>query len=75
MSRVIHRKLVVRKGGVLRLKDSSLPAGKAVEVIIRVEDEKASLPPLRGYFGAGRGLFSSPEEVDAYIREERKSWD
>jgi antitoxin (DNA-binding transcriptional repressor) of toxin-antitoxin stability system len=31
-------------------------------------------PDIGPYIGAARGLFGSPEEVDAYIRRERDEW-
>ena len=27
------------------------------------------------FFGAGKGVFATPEEVDRFIREERDAWD
>ncbi len=27
------------------------------------------------FFGAGKGVFASPEEADRFIREERDAWD
>jgi AbrB family looped-hinge helix DNA binding protein len=35
---------------------------------------KPSPQQLMRYFGAGRGLFDSPEDVDAFIRREREAW-
>ena len=74
MRQAIHRKVKIQKGGVIHFKDPALPTGGSAEVIVRFDDVKRILPPLRSFWGAGRGLFAGPEEVDDYIRNERESW-
>lgn len=54
-------------------------------IVLRPQDvfaREASGPALRKrnvdisrWIGAGRGLFKTPEEADAFIRAERDQWD
>jgi hypothetical protein len=45
-----------------------------VEVIITPLPRRDQRGPKR-FLGAGRGLFSSIEEIDAYIRRNRDAWE
>ena len=38
-------------------------------------DEKYKSKPVTDFFGSMPGHFGTAEEIDAYIREERDSWD
>jgi hypothetical protein len=78
MHRAIKIRTTVQPGGRIEVNTPDLPAGKPVKVTIEMEDASSSegssiLDVLAGCEG-GR-LFKSVEEVDAYIREERDSWD
>jgi AbrB family looped-hinge helix DNA binding protein len=57
--------LGVRKGSIV-LQPRDLTA--------RHPRKAAKKSGLMSYFGSGKGLFASPEEVDAYIRRERAAW-
>ncbi|GMU21599.1 MAG: hypothetical protein AMXMBFR13_16910 [Phycisphaerae bacterium] len=76
MTRAIKTTATVLEGGRVEVVAPELLPGANVEVIVLQEDP-AQLPSinevLRDYPG-GR-LFKTAEEVDAYIREERDSWD
>jgi hypothetical protein len=74
-----ERKLVtqVQSGGRIEVIAPDLAVGETVEITIRKK------PPSAGKRSAldilaeapGHRLFKTAEEVDAYIREERDSWD
>lgn len=38
-------------------------------------EQKRRGPDISAFIGAGKGLFKTPEEVDAFIRSERDRWD
>lgn len=76
----VKARVRVGAGGAIELRDPALPEGAEAEVIVLVDptSEAATgkeLLPLASMFGAARGTFRTPEEVDAYIRELRDEWD
>jgi len=60
-----------------------LPQDELVKLIRRTAEilgqkQSESVPKKVDYvslIGSGKGVFSSPEEVDRFIREERDAWD
>ena len=40
-----------------------------------VEAEARAAPNYASFFGAGRGSFATPEEADAFLRQERDTWE
>lgn len=60
-----------------------LPPGDLVKLIRKVavileEKQAFSEKPATNYaafFGAGKGVFTTPEEADRFIRQERDAWD
>lgn len=80
MVQAIKKRVRVQAGGVVSVQDASLPEGAEAEVIVllseAVEAERLEdLPSLESMVGAAKGLFSSPEEIDQYIRDLRDEWD
>jgi hypothetical protein len=71
----VRKRTVVKPGGLVEVSAGDLPAGTAVDVW--VEPAADTLPPvdLRKIVGSAKGLFSSPEEVDAYISSLRDEWE
>ncbi len=72
----LHFKAVVQPGGRIEVLNEDLPVGESVDVIVRYIPEAArrsALDILDG--GPGHRLFKSAEEVDAYLAEEKASWD
>ena len=70
-------KTVVQSGGRIEVNAPDWPAGQPVEVTIRLSD--AQSPRRRSVVDIlaecpGGVLFKTPQDVDAYIREERDSW-
>jgi AbrB family looped-hinge helix DNA binding protein len=72
----VRKELNLQEGDLLEL---AVQKGSIVlqprELTAR-SSRKATKKPegLMSYFGAGKGLFKSPEEADAYIRKERAAW-
>ncbi|MBE9061212.1 hypothetical protein [cf. Phormidesmis sp. LEGE 11477] len=79
MIQTIKAKATVQPGGLVEVHSDELPEGATVEVIVLVEaaseEPKKPLKNLSDFIGAAKGSFSSVAEIDAYIRQERDSWD
>lgn len=69
---------IVGPGGVVEIRDPTLPEGRTVKVTVSIEDAK-DMEEQRGglmrFFGAAPGLYATPEEADAFIRAERDAWE
>lgn len=79
MIQTVKAKATVQPGGLVEVHSDELPEGAVVEVIVLVEEKtEESIKPLENltdFIGAAKGSFSSVAEIDAYIRQERDSWD
>lgn len=68
----------VQAGGRIEVRAPELPLGQPVEVTIRLADGqpngRRSIVDILAECPGGL-LFKSPEDVDAYIREDRDSWE
>lgn len=68
----------VQTGGKIEVRAPDLPLGQPVEVIIRLANGqpsgRRSIVDILAECPGGL-LFKTPEDVDAYIREERDSWE
>ena len=67
----------VLPGGRIEISSPELIPGQKAKVWIVLEPalaEKRTLSEILGDYPGGR-LFKTAEEVDAYIREERDSWE
>ena len=78
MLRELHLKTEVLPGGRIEVTDAELPVGETVEIVVRHESEPK--PKGRSIMeilnsGPERRLFQTAEEVDAYLAEEKASWD
>ena len=70
----------VKPGGLVEVRSDELTEGTTVEVIVRIElpePKKNKSTGIARLLGAtkGRGSFSGVADIDAYIRQERDSWD
>jgi hypothetical protein len=77
MTRILQYTTTVLPGHRIEIQVPELPEGRVATVVVQVEEEtmprRRLSEVLAGY--PGRQLFGSAEEVDAYLREERDSWD
>jgi hypothetical protein len=71
------RKIVFEKYPVDRLPEEVRRAvDDSTTVTLTVETElEDDRIPLRSFWGAGRGLYGTPEEAVEYIRKLRDEWD
>jgi hypothetical protein len=67
----------VQEGGRIEVVSPEFSVGTTVDVIILASSENGQKPSIPDVLAECPGgiLFKTAEEVDAYIREERDSWD
>lgn len=70
----IRQRVKVLPGGTIEIHDPDLPVGAEAEVTVVVESLNEDRP-LASFFGQAKGLFADANEVDAFLRAERESWD
>ncbi len=76
----LRTEAIVQSGGLVQIRSDELPEGATVKVILIMkipQPEEARTKNLVNFIGAtrGKGSFFGVEDIDAYIREERDSWD
>jgi hypothetical protein len=74
----LRMKTRVLPGGKIEISAPELIAGQEATIVVTVEDNKLNgqghvIDLLKQ--AAGHQLFSTAEEIDTYIRQERESWD
>lgn len=81
MATIIQREAVVGPDGKIEISAPELTPGQSVKVTIEAQLEQQESPAERQHVIdiikdlPGHRLFKTADEVDAYIREERDSWD
>ncbi|MGB3300071.1 MAG: hypothetical protein WBA76_17550 [Phormidesmis sp.] len=76
MIQTVKAKAIVKPGGFIEVHSDELPEGATVEVIVLVEEPEEPKKPSKNLVDfIAKGSFSSVAEIDAYIRQERDSWD
>ena len=75
MVNAIRQKVIVQPGGRIELHAPELKPGTHAEVIILEDSPQPPGRSLRSLIGTAKGCFSSPEEADAFLSQERDSWD
>ena len=73
MLTALRQKAVVQPGGVIQINAPELKPGTLTEVVVLVEAAERPLASMVDLLGAGRGGFTSPSEVDQFLRRERES--
>jgi hypothetical protein len=72
-------KTTVLPGGKIEVSIPELIAGQQATVIVKVESAQSEKLTIDEHLARanyyGEALFKTAEEVDAYIREERDSWE
>jgi hypothetical protein len=72
----LRQKVIVQPGGIVEVRSPEFQEGSTVEVIVLLEaDDSPINQGLSRFIGAAQGNFSSPEEVDQFIQQERQTWD
>jgi hypothetical protein len=78
MATEVRVKTIILPGGKIEISTPELIPGKHATVVVTIEDnEPAQQPHVIDILTAlpGHQLFQSAEEVDAYMHEERDSWE
>jgi hypothetical protein len=75
MVNTLRKKVKVKPGGLVELRSKELVPGSVVEVIVIQEKRHRKAGKLTGMIGAGKGIFSSADDVDKLINGERDLWD
>lgn len=78
MATSIYVEATVSADGTLEIRAPELTPGQRVRVTIEPQDVSGEPKPRAADILAetsGRRIFTTAEEVDAYINEERDSWD
>jgi len=78
MQAAMHLKTAILPGGKIEVTDLKLPVGEWVDVFVLLPHDPATTGRSAIDVLAeapGQRLFKTAEEVDAYIKEERDSWD
>jgi len=78
MATEVRVKTIVLPGGKIEISTPELIAGQYATVVVTIEDNESGQQPhvidlLRAL--PGHQLFHSADEVDAYMHEERQSWE
>ena len=77
MSRTLQVITTVLPGHRIEIESPELPEGQSATVLIILRGGELPKRPFWEIIGdyAGGGLFRTADEVDAYLREERNSWE
>lgn len=77
MGEILKTEAVVSEGRVVHLKVATpdWPEGTRVRLTLEPVPPEEEKVPLSTFFGKGKKLFGSTQEVVDFIREERNSWD
>lgn len=76
MQKALHVRTTVLPGGKVEIASPELEAGQTVDVVVLHESSARGRPVMEILnSGPERRLFQTPEEVRAYLAEEKASWD
>jgi hypothetical protein len=80
MNEAVRQQVVVGAGGEIIIHVPQLKAGTRAEVIVLEQPNSATTGevfqiPLSSLIGSCRGMFSTPDEADDFLRRERDAWD
>ena len=76
MQKALHVRTTVLPGGKVEIASPELEAGQTVDVVVLHESSAGGRPVMEILnSGPERRLFQTPEEVRAYLAEEKASWD
>ena len=75
MQKILHIRTTVLPGGRIEIVDQELPVGESVSVVVHssVAKRRSAVEILKE--APGQRLFRSAEVVEAYLKDERASWD
>lgn len=71
MYKAVRESVTILPGGNIHLQSPDLVEGAKAEVIVLMDVQRPMTSPLSRMIGAGKGLFSTPSEADAFLSSER----
>ena len=76
MQKALHQKVTVQPGGRVEVVSPELEAGQTVDVVV-LHESTGQVRSIMEILNDGpeHRLFQTAEEVDAYLSEEKASWD
>jgi len=76
MQKTLHIRTTVLPGGKVEFISPELEAGQTVDVVVLHGDTEKGRPVMEILnSGPSRRLFQTAEQVKAYLKEEKTSWD
>ena len=76
MQKALHVRTMVQPGGKVEFASPELEAGQTVDVVVLHESGTEGRPIMEILNdGPKRRLFQTAQEVRAYLKEEKASWD
>ena len=76
MQKALHLRTTVQPGGRVEFVSSELDAGQTVDIVVLHESGEGSRSIMEILnSGPERRLFQTPEDVRAYLAEEKASWE
>lgn len=74
MDKIYKQIVTIQPGGRIEITSDQLPEGRQAEVSVRVNPEQ-TVKSYLALFGSGKGGYATPEEADAFLRQERDRWE
>ena len=75
MLHAIRQHVTVQPDGLIQIHVPEFKAGTIAEVIILESSEHVGKSAIASFIGKGQGCFATAQEADAFIRNERLSWE
>jgi len=75
MIHAIKKQVTVKADGSIHIYVPEFKEGTVAEVIVRESEEQAPKRSLVKLIGKGQGSFSTPEEADSFVINERTTWE
>ena len=75
MIHAIRQHVTVQPDGLIQIHVPEFKAGTIAEVIILESSEHVGKRAIASFIGKGQGCFATVQEADAFIRNERLSWE
>lgn len=73
MQSALKQKVTVQPGGIVYIESPELVPGSIADVIIIPEAPNTPIVTLAALIGAAAGGFITPQDADAFIRQERNA--
>jgi hypothetical protein len=77
MTLAVHLRTTILPGHRIEITSPELPEGRNASVFVLLEEPEIAKRPLWEVIGdyPGGQVFQSAEQVDAYLKAERESWE